>query len=148
MDGLSVAASVAGLLQVTAKVIDFFSTMMGASTIAQNVLAEAKALQAIFHQLQHFILDFADGTDNRRSMIIIDQLVATLTGCVCVFNNLEQVLDGLNIGGQVCLWDSAMWAWKDQDLTRILGDLQKHKSSLNLMLTIINWFVIALCVSF
>jgi len=150
MEGLSVAASVASLVQITATVIDFISTMTETSRIAQNVLAELRELEAIFHQLQDFILNFDEGNGNdRKSMIFVNQLVATLTGCVCSFAELEQVLDGLNIndnaGVLLRLWGTAKWALKDPDLVRILDNLQKHKLSLNLMLTIITWFVAAHC---
>jgi len=150
MEGISVAASVASLVQITATVIDFFSTMTETSRIAQNVLAELRELEPIFHQLQDFILDFDEGNGNdRKSMIFVDQLVATLTGCVCSFAELEQVLDGLNIndnaGVLLRLWGTAKWALKDPDLVRILDNLQKYKLTLNLMLTIITWFVAAHC---
>jgi hypothetical protein len=145
MDGLSVGASVAGLVQVASKVVQFISTMSGASSTARNVLAEARSLQAILHQLQDFIIRFDQGLHDQRSMIYVNQLVTTLTGCVCAFNDLEKVLDSLNTSHDASallrLWCSAKWALKDPDLSRILGDLQKHKSSLNLMLTIITWLV-------
>jgi hypothetical protein len=145
MDGLSIAASIAGLVQIGAKIIDFISTAGEASTTARNVLAEAKALQAIFHQLQEFILTFEDGSSDRKSMTSVNQLVATLTGCVCTFTDLVKVLENLNAnwdaGSALSLWRRTKWACKDRDLTRILSDLQNHKSSLNILLTIINWSV-------
>jgi hypothetical protein len=150
MDGLSVAASVVGLVQLSAKVIDvistFISTAAEAPKTARSVLTESKALQAIFHQLQDFILNSAEEIDDRES-IYVEPLVATLTGCVCSFSELEKVLESLNTkpdGGFLFrLWDSAKWALKDVDIGRILGDLQKHKSSLNLMMTAITWYVTA-----
>jgi len=151
MDGLSIAASVAGLLQVAAKVVNVISRaaeIREMPSVVRNVLAEAYALQAIFHHLQDFILNFADGNhDDRKSMIYLEHLVATLTGCVCAFDQLEMVLEGLNanldVSSSLGLWDSAKWALKNQDLGRVLGDLQNHKSSLNLMLSIVTWFVLA-----
>jgi hypothetical protein len=120
MDGLSVAASIAGPIQVTAKIIDFISTTAEASMTARNVLAEVNTLQAIFHQLQDFILNFEEAIDDRRSMIHVNQLVATLTGCVCAIFDLEKVLESLNVnnvnneaGSVRRLWDNAQWVLKD-----------------------------------
>jgi len=148
MDGLSVAASVAGLFQATTKVISFISVMTESSSTARNVLAEVKALQIIFSQLQNFIDNFTEsteGTGDRKSMISVNQLVATLTGCFCAFTDLEQVLESLNTNEDSSslfrLWSSAKWALKDKDLSRILSFLQIHKSSLSLILQIIYWFV-------
>jgi hypothetical protein len=146
MDGLSVAASVAGLVQLTAKVVDCISATADASRVARNMLAEVNALHALFDRLQHFILNFEDTIDDQRSMINVHQLVAILTGCVCAFSELDKILENLHtdrVTGLRSLWISAKWALKDQDLHRILGYLQNHKSSLALMLTIITWFVTA-----
>jgi len=148
MDGLSVAASVAGLVQLSAKVISiistFISTTAGAPKTARSVLAESKVLRAIFHQLQDFILNSSEEIDDRES-IYVEPLVATLTGCVCSFNKLEGVLESLNTkpdaGSLLRLWDSTKWALKDSDISQILDDLQKHKSSLNLMMTTITWYI-------
>ena len=144
MDGLSVAASVAGLIHVSAKVIKIISDTAGASNAARSVLAEARDLQSILHQLQGFISNFEEQRNDQRSTIRIEQLVATLTGCVCVFSELDKVLEELNnrdAGSLLRLWDSAKWALKDSVIGRILSELQQHKASLTLMLTIITWQV-------
>jgi hypothetical protein len=142
MDGLSIAASVAGLVRLSTKAIDVISVAVGTSTVARNVLTEANSLKVILHLLQDLILDFTDGkTHDRTSMIYINQLVATLTGCVCAFTDLKNILDSLSSKPGQGLWGSVKWTFKDQDLARILCDLQTHKSSLNLMLMIITWWV-------
>jgi len=145
MEGLAVAASVAGLVQVAAKAIDLISNTAGASSTARNVLTEVNALQAIFHQLQDFILDSPKYKNDRKLMINVEQLVTTLTGCLCAFNDLEKVLENLKttntvVGPAATLWRNAKWALVYTDVKRILGDLQMHKSSLNLMITIMTWY--------
>jgi hypothetical protein len=99
MDGLSVAVSVVARIQVAAKVTAFLSAMAGASTTAQNVLAEAQDFQAILSQIRDFIIEFSEDTEDRRSMLYVNvnQLVVTLTGCVCAFADLESTLDGLKL---------------------------------------------------
>ncbi|KAF8544534.1 ankyrin repeat-containing domain protein [Trichophaea hybrida] len=92
VDGLSVAASVAGLTQLAAKVIGFVSTVADAPIIARNVHAEVRAFQAIFDQLQDFITNFSEGDETRK---YVDQLIATLTGCVCSFSELDKELESL-----------------------------------------------------
>lgn len=140
MDGLSVAASVAGLLQISTKVISFVSTIADAPSIARSVSDEVIALNIIFRQLEDFISGLMKGKPGRGSMLLVDQLVTALTGCVCAFTELEHELEGLE-SDSVSLWDRARWAQKDSNLRRIVGDLEKSKSSLNLMLTIHTWFV-------
>jgi len=146
MDGISAAASVVGLLQGAEKAINFISTAAEASSTVREVLAEASALQVIFYHLQDLILDFGDGSrEDRKSMIYVDHLVAVLTGCVCAFNDLENVLGSLSVPSGIDLWSRAKWSFYDKDLGRILNNLQRHKSSLNTMMTIMTWFVTARC---
>ncbi|KAI5850901.1 hypothetical protein BZA05DRAFT_453445, partial [Tricharina praecox] len=75
MDPLSVAASVAGLLQAGAKVIGFLSTAIDAPSTVRNVLAEVQALHGIFRQLDDFIVNFAQQSMTRKSRIAIDDLM-------------------------------------------------------------------------
>jgi len=64
-----------------------------------------------------------------------------------MFSDLEKLLESLNpnpdAGLLLRLWDGTKWALKDSDIGRILGNLQRHKSSLTPMMTIITWYVIA-----
>jgi len=144
-DGLSIAASVAGLIHVAEKVIRFISTMTDASSTTRSVLAEVHAFHAIFHQLQDFISNFSEGSEARKSRIYVDQVVTILAGCVCAFSELEKELETLKTDGSsssgLNAWDSAKWARKYQNLGRILAELQRHKSSLNLMLSVYTWYI-------
>ena len=150
MDALSVTASVAGLLQVAAKVISVLSSAVDASATARNVLAEVESLLGIFRQLDDFVVNFADQSMARKSRIYVDDLVVALTGCVCTFSELDRELEGLRMddGAHGALknrfgaWRSVKWAVKDQDIAKILRNLQMHKTSLNLLLSIYTWLVL------
>jgi hypothetical protein len=143
MDGISVATSVSGLIQLAAKVVNFISTALDAPHTARNVLTQTLALQPIFHQLQDFVLGFSEGDEARKSMIYVDQLIVSLTGCVCTFSELDQVVESLKTypDSQLYAWGSMKWARKELVLRRIFGSLQQHKSSLGLILAIYTWFV-------
>ncbi|KAI5850887.1 hypothetical protein BZA05DRAFT_399098, partial [Tricharina praecox] len=142
MDPLSVAASVAGLLQAGAKVIGFLSTAIDAPSTVRNVLAEVQALHGIFRQLDDFIVNFAQQSMTRKSRIAIDDLVVILTGCVCTFSELDGELKGVKTDyaygtkHQLGAWDRVKWAAKDQDIAKILRNLQMHKTSLSLLLSV------------
>jgi hypothetical protein len=145
MDGISVAASICGLLQVGAKVVEFISTMTDAPSLARNIRRQTEDLVGIFGQTQEFLASSNQpGNENRKSMLYIKQIVATLTGCVCAFSELEKELESVKTTQTegLTLWDSVLWAQKDQAFRRLLKDLESHKSSLTLMLTIYNWFVL------
>ena len=143
MDPLSVAASVAGLLQVGAKVIGFLSSVAEAPTIVRHVLVEVRALRIIFRRLQIFIANSGGYHQEHASQVDIDDLVAILTSCVCSFSELDDALDGCDSGDangpRLNLWDRARWAAKEQGLVQILRVLQSHKASLSLLLSM--WVV-------
>ncbi|KAF8245177.1 hypothetical protein K440DRAFT_646545 [Wilcoxina mikolae CBS 423.85] len=143
MDGISVAASVAGLLQVGAKIVGFISTMTDAPSLASNIRHQTEALIAIFGQMQEFLTNSNHpGNESRKSMPHVNQIVAALTGCVCAFSELEKELESLQRSREqtrgLTLWDSVLWTQKDQTFQRLLKDLEGHKSSLTLMLMIYN----------
>lgn len=136
MDGLSVAASVAGLLQVGVKVIGFLSDVADAPTVVRSVLAEVQSMEIIFRQLERFVYHFGDYDQHRVSRIDIDGFVTILTGCVCTFSEIDLLLDTCNVGEndttRLNLWGRARWVAKEPDLKRMLGSLQSYKSSLTL----------------
>lgn len=74
----------------------------------------------------------------RRKYILVEHLVATLIGCVITYSELEAIVDNLGIGSSVMrVYDRTRWALKENEIRDILQQLQNHKSSLGLMLTIL-----------
>ena len=74
--------------------------------------------------------------------------LATLSGCVLVCSGLDKYVS--RVAGIVDLsvpaskaglvLESVKWAvWKEAEVADIIEDLQRHKLSLNLMLSIIQW---------
>ncbi|KAF8532640.1 hypothetical protein BDD12DRAFT_674917, partial [Trichophaea hybrida] len=134
MDPLSIAASVAGLLTVAGKLssVLYGLIMAGhdASQAISRVSAEIRAMSPIFLQVQDFVLNGED--EARRSMISLRDLVTTLTGCVLVFSELEKHISEVEKSPGI------MWAKKEPEIKVLMEDLQRHKLSLNLMLSIIH----------
>ena len=143
MEPISFAASVIGLIEAGKKVTRIISSMADAPQTAQTVLREVQTLQIIFRQLQGLISDRGQQTISGRERICLDDLVATLTGCVCVFSELDGALESLGAqeGQDFTVWDKTKWALKEENIEKILRDLQMNKSSLQWMLTIYSWFV-------
>ena len=143
MDPISFAASICGLTEAGKKVIRFISSMADAPQSAQKVLREVQTLQIIFRQLQELISDQGQQSISRRERICLDDLVATLTGCVCVFSELDGALESLGAreGQDLTVLDKTKWAVKEENIEKILMDLQMNKGSLQWMLSIYLWFV-------
>ncbi len=105
----------------------------------------------ILSGLQTFIARSACLDTQRASLIQLEDVVAILTQTVLVFSELEPIVKSLSSarerGGVLELRDRA-WAWQQSGALRLLGRLQQHKSSLSLVLQIIQWYVDLFCVPF
>ena len=80
------------------------------------------------------------------TLISLHQLMATLSGCVLICSTLDKKLNdvaglrGAGANTAELLVGRIKWAlWKEAEVKEVIGDLQQHKSSLNLMLNIIQW---------
>ncbi|KAF8542666.1 hypothetical protein BDD12DRAFT_978924 [Trichophaea hybrida] len=147
MDPLSLSCSIVALLTTSAQLgsaLYFFaSNVSDVPNIIVRVTSETQALTAIFGQLQTLILGNGRKPDeNRLCMVSLDQLVTLLTGCMCTYSELEKELadgqSGKEIENTLRLWTRFKWTMKTPELERLLGDLQLHKSNLNLMLGIMH----------
>ncbi|KAF8423335.1 ankyrin repeat-containing domain protein [Tirmania nivea] len=153
-DPLSITTSIAGLITISAKIVgmarDLFGKVKDVPETMMRVRAEVESMQPIFCQV-HLLLHGSGPPLNHSNltMISIQNLMATLTGCVIVYSKLEKKVN------EVCgfddptaasaTWKSAgviadrvKWAlWRHQEALCIIEDLQRQKLSLNLMLNII-----------
>ena len=147
MDGISVASAVTGLLQAGEKVIGFLYAMADAPSTARDVLTEVRALQAIFHQLHVFTSASNRQSASQGSRIQLRDLAVTLTGCIRTFSELDVKLRELGTGtdghgAALTTFEKARWAMGHRDIVRVLRNLQMHKTSLGLMVSIYSWFVV------
>ncbi|KAK4141247.1 uncharacterized protein C8A04DRAFT_31225 [Dichotomopilus funicola] len=152
-DPLSIAASVAGLLAISSKVIfglnTFASAISHTPKSLQRVVAEVVAVNRILGEVQRLIAWQSDAerpNNPSLDLVQLDQLVTTLTGCVLVFSELEKHMDDLvgmesGVSGSKprIVWERMLWTRKEDDIEKLMDDLHRHKTSLSLMLNIIQW---------
>ncbi len=147
MDPLSVFASIIGILGASAKVssvlLAFVQSTKAAPKLAQTVLSEVNGLSAILTHLQTYLLGTASLSKSRASLILVEQVIVTLTECVTTFSELEDALGTSRNDGEMGTLDRVRWAMKESKISDIQGRLQSNKSSLNLMLTILQWFAVS-----
>ena len=142
-DPLSVTASVVGLLAVAGKMSNMLYSLVGkakeAPSLANSVLMEMSDITAAVGQLQKFINGHARIDAARGSLILVEHVLTTLTGCVTTYSELESILDGLNIDSGMGTFDRVVWSLKESSIRGIVQRLQNHKISLTLMLNILQW---------
>lgn len=144
-DPLSVAASIAGLLtlagKITTVIVDLTSKSKAAPKDIQYVRTSIETIRAVLLQLQMLLLGRARVDRQRTSLILVEQVVITLSACVSTFSELDVFVDTLNTDQSMGLLDRIRWATKASTIKELLDRLEAHKASLTLMTTILTWYV-------
>jgi len=149
-DPLSVAASIAGLLTVAGKistvVIDLTSKSKAAPKDIENVRSSVETIRAVLLQLQLLLLGRAKVNRQRTSLILVEQVVITLSACVSTFSELDVFVETLSTDHAMQLLDRIRWATKASTIKELLDRLEAHKASLTLMVTILTWYDCFQCI--
>ena len=144
MDLISVSASIVGLLGAAAAVSTILkktiATIKNTPQLVASILAEVSDISACLGQLQGFL----SGTDtisrSRKSLLMVDQIVVTLTNCVLIFSELEETIDRLNLKQSTLPVNKRIrFLSNESAISKLLTRLQASKSSLNLILTTLTW---------
>ena len=145
MDPLSVTASVVGLLGAAAKVTSClhscWSSIGSAPKLVQSLATEVTTFSGCLAQMQAFLLQPSDNQSlrPRTDLIMVKQVRVSLSDCVCVFSDLERVVDSLRLDGQMRFLDRVRWMSKEKVISTILARLQRAKLTLNLIITTLTW---------
>lgn len=145
MDPLSVTASVVGLVlaadQVKSILLQLINGLNDPPNLTRNVMDEIHSITSVICSLQKFLPDEARASESRsrKGLIHVDHLIITLTGCVRTFSDLQKEISDLKSGDGMNALDRFKWARKEDIIIQILRRLQEHKSSLALMLNILQW---------
>lgn len=143
MDPLSVSASVVGLLGAGAKITSclwtFATNARDAPQLARHLVFEVADITAALGSLQAYVCGQAQAPGERGALILLEHVLTTLTGCVTTFSDLQSLMDQLNLSPDMGTIDKMKWARQESNITAIVQRLQNHKSSLTLMLTVLQW---------
>lgn len=143
MDPLSILASVIGLLTAAEKVSSVLRTITtnirDAPRLAQSVLLEVNQVHIALNSFHGFLHRIGSAPRRRLAMIQLDHPIAMLTDLVLTFSELDAIVTKLNVAPDIRVWNRVKWAWKEEAISQILEPLQRQKSSLSLMMNIIQW---------
>ncbi|KAJ4112331.1 hypothetical protein BFJ63_vAg14040 [Fusarium oxysporum f. sp. narcissi] len=141
MDPLSVSASVVGLLGAGAKITSclwtFAINARDAPQLARHLVFEVADITAALGSLQAYVRGQAQAPGERGALILLEHVLTTLTGCVTTFSDLQRLMDQLNLSPGMGTIDKMKWARQESYICAIVQRLQNHKSSLTLMLTVL-----------
>jgi hypothetical protein len=143
MDPLSIGSAVIGLIAGTSRIAPllhhFIVHTRNAPKTASQILDELNSIAAALQQLQTYVLNAAGAPSARRSMLSLNNIIATLTACVTTYSDLDSVVQKcLDKHGSV---RRAKWIINETEIVELVQRVQAHKSSLTLMLTILQWYL-------
>ncbi|KAK4653776.1 hypothetical protein QC762_509920 [Podospora pseudocomata] len=140
-DPLSITASIVGIVAAASKVLSLLGDITDAPRSIADLLNEVYDLRLIFCNLQSFIDRTRRFDPSRLALIQLGDLVAILTRTVITFSELESIVRPLCDREKLSTWQLVSWRWQQTAALRILTQLQRHKTSLSLMLQIYQWHV-------
>jgi hypothetical protein len=144
MDPLSVSSSITGLITAAHQVSYLIWTITASKKTGCREIHDVKmtidTLKPVLGQLKELILSRTEVDPKRASLILVDQVVATLSACVMTFSDLHGSVNGLVAEDKLGTLDSIRWISKRSELTKYLRKLEAHKASLTLMLSILTWY--------
>jgi len=160
LDPLSILAAVVGLVATSAKITStakqLYNSRKDAPTSIRRISEEMDQLHLIFGRVQMLLEGYTQKKPSRSrlTMLPLHHLMTILSGCVLAHSSLDKKLSEVagsgsldNAGGQnsattrpMGLGARVRWAlWKEAEAEAILVELERYKSSLHMMLTIIQW---------
>lgn len=137
--------AVIGLLKTAHKVSSTIGKIVSSKKNGCREIRDVKStvdtLRSVLLQLQLLLLNHAKIDDRRASMILVEEVVVTLSACVMNFSDLDRCVEGLASDERLGILDSVRWASKAEELKGYMQSLESHKLSLALMVNILTWYL-------
>jgi hypothetical protein len=147
MDPLSITASIAGLLGISGKIYsilsEFVSNVKDAPRSVQTAMFAVEEMRLALISVEKLILDVPSVPRKRKALVEVDHLVITLTESVITFSDLEALVSPFVTDSVIdtSAWKRLKWAWKEEKVSLSIQRLESHKSSIIMMLSILQWQV-------
>ena len=138
---LEVAAAIIGILAAAGKVAEILGPFAWAwkesTKNATAILAEVHSIQIILPAFQGLLEDLGASPQRRKALIQVDQLISTLTDGVLIFSDLEAFV--IRGSSSPKFSDQLYFAWRHTEVNLLVSRMQCFKSSINVMLNILQW---------
>jgi hypothetical protein len=144
MEPLSISVAVIGLLKTAREVSSTIGKLVSSKKNGCKEIRDVKStvdtLRSVLLQLQLLLLDHARIDERRASMILVEEVVVTLSASVMTFSDLDSCVEGLVSDERLGILNSIRWASKAEELKGYMRSLESHKISLALMVNILTWY--------
>jgi len=139
MDPLSVAASIVGLLTAAGKIhalLETLSSIRNAPSTIREAQRETRHTEIALRSLHRF-LHRLDPANPRLELIQVDELRVVLADAMLIFSSFESILQSL--AGLARVRVTISWTKYTKQIDEHLAKLERYKSSLAFMLSILQW---------
>ncbi len=144
MDGLSIAASITGIITAATQVGLWLSQIRDAPASVAAVASEIQHTKVVFRALQTFINRNKSGARQNSWIIQVDDITVILTQTVLVLSQLRLMFEPWSNDGQqinISTMDRVRWIRQEKAVGRLIDQLQRHKTSLTLLFQLIRMWV-------
>lgn len=142
MDPLSVSASVVGILAAAGKMAPLLTKLTALADAPSSAVATLNEISEMTAALRRF-QDYLNGTISVpagcEQYVLLEHVAATLIGSVTTYSELEAIIDSVRVDPETGTFDRIRWTDKENDIRDIVQRIQNHRTSLTLMLTILQW---------
>lgn len=144
MEPLAIGSAVVGIISASIRigkpVYDLTISLHDAPASASAVEVELKEIRFALESLQAYLIGVQRTDVARRSLLSLNHIVATLTGCVTTYSALEALVAKCTTNGDIRgVIERAKWVFYEHDIQTLISRLQNHKQSLTLMLMTLQW---------
>ena len=139
MEPLNITSSVASIITAASQVSYILGEIKDAPKSIKAVATELNHIELIFYALQKFLDNNARVSGERATLIQLEDVVVILTQTVLVFSELESLISPMANGNKTSYLVRLTWTRLQGGVMRLVGQLQRHKTSLTLLLQIIQW---------
>ena len=141
MDGLSVFQAVVGGIQVIGKIYDAAEKLRNAPDSIKVLLTELSIMGRILEQLRPLIVDNESPLAEAAQHVKLGDLVLVFTDLAKTLSSFDKFITQMSTQAGIrgtALFKQTLWAKNEQKFQRDISRLQYHKSSLTVMLTLLD----------
>ena len=137
---LALASAVVGLLPTAGKVATvlsgYISTVTDAPRLAHAALVTVNDMRLALVAVENLLQTLDNVSPHRRDMVQLDHLVFIFTQSVLTFSELEALLRKATVENVL---SRLRWSFAEKKIQRATELLEKHTSSILLILNILQW---------
>src|SRR5882762_1114037 len=131
MEPLAIGSAVVGIISASIRIgkpiYDLTVSLNDAPKSAVALRTELNDITSALEQLQTYLIGAEKADIARRLLLSLRNIVATLTGCVTTYSELEEIVRKCTSNGEVSgVIKRAKWVFYEHEIDEMVRRLQNH----------------------